>query len=125
VGDAGLVTPTILIVDDHPGFRAMARRMLSAEGWTVVGEAEDGAGAVAEAARLGPELVLLDLNLPDASGLDVAERLAAGPAPPAVVLTSSHEDEELEALALARRARGFVPKRRLSGAALSAVVASG
>ena len=116
---------TVLIVDDHAGFRAMARRMLTAEGWTVVGEAQDGAAAVVEARRLCPSLVLLDLNLPDASGLDVAEELTAHDDAPAVVLTSSHEDAELSALALARSARGFIPKRRLSGDALSAVVGAG
>ena len=116
---------TVLIVDDHAGFRAMARRMLTDDGWTVVGEAEDGAGAVTEARRLAPALVLLDLNLPDASGLDVAEQLAGAVDAPAVVLTSSHEEPELGALALDRRATGFIPKRRLSGDALSALVGAG
>jgi DNA-binding NarL/FixJ family response regulator len=58
------MAPTILIVDDHPSFRATARILLEAEGFHVVGEAEDGAGAVREAARLDPEVVLLDVQLP-------------------------------------------------------------
>jgi DNA-binding NarL/FixJ family response regulator len=99
--------------------------MLTVGGWDVVGQAADGAGAIAEAARLCPHLVLLDLNLPDSSGLDVAERLADSAAPPTVVLTSTHEDEELVTLALERRAAGFVPKRLLSAEALSAVIAAG
>ena len=116
---------TVLIVDDHAGFRALARRMLTDDGWTVVGEAEDGATALTAARDLTPEIVLLDLNLPDASGLDIAERLTGTASAPAVVLTSSHEDAELGALALERRATGFIPKRRLSGDALSAIVGAG
>ena len=114
-----------LIVDDHAGFRAAARRLLEAAGWDVVGEAGDGAGALAEAGRLDLELVLLDLNLPDASGLDVAERLTADPDHPAVLLISTHEDEELASLASARGACAFIPKHRLSVEALSAVVDPG
>ena len=115
----------ILIVDDHAGFRALARRMLTADGWDVVGEAEDGATALSAARDLAPEIVLLDLNLPDASGLDIAERLALGSSAPTVVLTSSHEDDELGPLARERRATGFLPKRSFSGDALSAIVEAG
>ncbi|MBI5106214.1 MAG: response regulator transcription factor [Solirubrobacterales bacterium] len=113
---------TVLIVDDHAGFRALARKLLAAEGWEVVGEAGDGAEALTEARRLHPELVLLDLNLPDGSGLDVAERLAATDPAPQVVLTSTHDEDELHELARARRATGFVPQRLLSGARLEAVL---
>jgi DNA-binding NarL/FixJ family response regulator len=123
--DPSPMQQTVLIVDDHEGFRRLARRMLAADGWTVVGEAVDGASAVDAAERLRPELVLLDLNLPDASGLEVAERLAGAPGAPAVVLTSTHEDEELATLAQARSARGFIPKRTLSGRALSATLSPG
>src|SRR3954471_10948493 len=70
---------TVLIVDDHPSFRASARRMLEADGYVVVGEAEDGGGALAAALRLLPELVLLDVRLPDVDGFDVARSLLAVP----------------------------------------------
>lgn len=116
---------TVLIVDDHAGFRALARRMLTADGWDVVGEAEDGAGALTAARDLSPEIVVLDLNLPDASGLDIAERLTRDPPSPAVVLTSSHDDAELGSLARERRASGFIPKQQFSGDALSAAVEAG
>ena len=66
---------TVLIVDDHPSFRASARRMLEAAGYEVLGEAEDGAAALAAAQQLTPDLVLLDLRLPDIDGFEVARRL--------------------------------------------------
>ena len=115
----------VLIVDDHSGFRAMARRMLEADGHAVVGEAADGAEAITEAARCTPDVVLLDLHLPDTSGLAVAERLTAGADAPAVVLTSTHDEDELDELARQRGARGFVPKTRLSGPALAAASGAG
>jgi len=59
------MTCRVLIVDDHPSFRASARRLLEAEGFAVVGEAGDGAEALARAAELDPELILLDVQLPD------------------------------------------------------------
>ncbi len=68
---------SVLIVDDHPSFRLSARRMLEAYGYTVVGEAEDGERALAAAEELKPDLVLLDVQLPDIDGFEVAERLAA------------------------------------------------
>ena len=84
---------TVLIVDDHAGFRAGARRMLEAGGWDVIGEAADGAAGVDAARQMAPDVVLLDLNLPDASGLELVADLPRGSA---VVLTSTHEEEELD-----------------------------
>ena len=112
----------MLIVDDHPSFRASARLLLVAEGFDVVGEAEDGASAILEAARLAPELVLLDVQLPDIDGFEVAQRLTSGGAGPAVVLTSSRDGADFGPLVAASGARGFVPKGELSGAALHALV---
>ena len=67
---------TLVIVDDHAGFRSSARELLELDAFEVVGEAGDGADALAAVARLAPEVVLLDIGLPDMSGFDVAERLA-------------------------------------------------
>jgi CheY-like chemotaxis protein len=74
--------PTVLIVDDHAAFRASARALLQAEGFDVIGEAANGAAAVEAVAALRPEIVLLDIQLPDLDGLAVAEQLAAAPDPP-------------------------------------------
>ena len=66
---------TVLIVDDHPGFRASARMLLEAEGFDVVGEAGDGRSGLDAAAELQPDVVLLDIQLPDMDGFAVAAGL--------------------------------------------------
>jgi DNA-binding NarL/FixJ family response regulator len=116
-----LVT-SVLIVDDHPTFRATARALLTAEGFDVVGEAEDGRSALEEARRLRPQLVLLDVQLPDIDGFAVASRLTAAGNGPAVVLTSSREASDFGPLVLESGAKGFVPKAELCGAALAALL---
>ena len=83
--------PTVLIVDDHADFRASARALLEAEGFDVVGEAAGGEEAIGEVERLRPDVVLLDVQLPDVDGFEVAERLAAGGSGAAIVLISSRE----------------------------------
>jgi DNA-binding NarL/FixJ family response regulator len=112
------VSRTVLVVDDHAGFRARARLLLEAEGYEVVGEAADGETALAEAARLRPEIVLLDVQLPDLDGFDVASRITDDGDAPAVVLTSSRDWSDSAELIVRSGARGFVPKDQLSGATL-------
>ena len=114
---------TVLIVDDHPTFRQVARLLLEAEGYTVVGEAGDGAAALADAARLRPDLVLLDVQLPDIDGFDVAARLTGREDGPVVVLTSSHDSSDFGALIERSGARGFIPKAELSGERLAGMAA--
>jgi DNA-binding NarL/FixJ family response regulator len=111
---------TVLIVDDHPSFRALARTVLQAEGFDVVGEAVDGASALTEAERLRPELVLLDAQLPDTDGFAVAAELTRGGGGPAVVLTSSRDAADFGPLIAESGALGFVAKAELSAAALAA-----
>jgi len=113
---------TVLIVDDHASFRASARMLLESEGFEVVGEAEDGASAIAAAADLRPELVLVDVHLPDLDGFDVAARLAENSEPPQVVLTSSRDASDFGPLVARSGALGFVPKSELSGETLSALI---
>jgi DNA-binding NarL/FixJ family response regulator len=114
----GAVLQRVLIVDDHPSFRATARAVLQAEGFEVVGEAEDGASAIEAVRRLRPEVVLLDVHLPDIDGFEVTSRLLSNGSSPAVVLTSSRDVSEFGALVERSGARGFVPKAELSGEAL-------
>jgi CheY-like chemotaxis protein len=114
------VAVTVVIVDDHPSFRASARTLLELEGFEVVGEAADGAAALDVARRLEPELVLLDVALPDTNGFDLAEELAGGPWK--VILTSSREQRDLGRRVRSSGALGFVPKDRLSGHALTALL---
>jgi DNA-binding NarL/FixJ family response regulator len=116
------VRPTVLIVDDHAAFRASARALLQAEGFDVVGEAADGAGAVEAVVVLRPEIVLLDVQLPDLDGLAVAERLATVPDAPAVVLISSRDAATYGPRLQGTPARGFISKSGLSGEALAALV---
>jgi DNA-binding NarL/FixJ family response regulator len=113
---------TVLIVDDHDGFRASARTLLERQGVEVVGEAHDGGTALAAAGELEPELVLLDVQLPDADGFEVAERLAALRPAPVVVLTSSRDPSEFGRLVSESRAAGFVPKAELSAGRLRALL---
>ena len=116
------MTPSVLIVDDHPSFRASARLLLESEGWTVVGEAADGARAIAAARELEPDLVLLDVQLPDFDGFEVSSRLASNGPGPAVILVSSRDCDDYGSLAFEVGARGFIPKAELSGEALEALL---
>ena len=121
-GTIGGVRATVLIVDDHDAFRASARALLEAEGFEVVGEAADGAGALEAVAALRPQIVLLDIKLPDLDGLTVAEQLARAEDPPVVVLISSRDAAAYGPRLHQAPARGFIPKSGLSGEALSALI---
>ena len=113
---------TVLIVDDHAAFRERARALLQDDGFDVVGEAGDGEAAVAAAHRLRPQIVLLDVRLPGVDGFEVAERLAAGPDPPAVVLISSRSAGTYRQRLRGSPARGFIAKAELSGERLSSLL---
>ena len=113
---------TVLIIDDHAGFRVQARALMEADGFSVVGEAVDGTAGLEAARTLRPDLVLLDIGLPDVEGFDVARELAVGGPPPLVVLTSSREASEYGPRLTSSRVLGFIPKDELSGAAIRALV---
>jgi DNA-binding NarL/FixJ family response regulator len=117
-----LVRPTVVIVDDHAGFRSSARALLEAEGFDVIGEAGDGASALAVTDLLRPRIVLLDIQLPDIDGFDVAERLAGAGDPPTVVLVSTRGVSAYRRRLARSSARGFICKSELSGNALSTLV---
>lgn len=115
---------TVLIVDDHRTFRETARLLLESEGFHVVGEAENGESAVAQATSLAPELILLDVQLPDIDGFQVARRVTGSPPAPAVIMVSSRDDSDFGPLVAASGARGFVTKAELSGDRLRAILES-
>jgi DNA-binding NarL/FixJ family response regulator len=113
---------TVVIVDDHDGFRAQARAMLALAGYDVVREARDGASAVRASRELRPDLVLLDVQLPDMTGFEVTRHLFEGTDPPAVVLISSREASDYGGRVGRSGARGFIAKAELSIGALEALL---
>ena len=113
---------TLLIVADHPSFRASARELLEAEGFDVVGEAENGVSALAAIGELRPEVVLLDVQLPDMNGFEVAAAAAAEGSSSAIVLVSSRDGADYGSLVLESGARGFIAKGELTGARLAALI---
>jgi DNA-binding NarL/FixJ family response regulator len=117
------MAPRLLIVDDHPSFRASARAILEADGFTVVGEADNGASALDAVAALAPDVVLLDVQLPDTSGFDLCAQIGAGSnGGPLVVLVSSRDAADYGPQVAASGAIGFVPKADLSGEAVAALL---
>jgi signal transduction histidine kinase/CheY-like chemotaxis protein len=110
---------TVLIVDDHPGFRGLARAVLQAEGFGVVGEAADGAAAIQAVRALRPDVVLLDIQLPDMNGFEVAERLLGRGEGGTVVLISSRDAADYGTRVAASPAAGVPrqgrPVRRRAG----------
>ncbi len=114
----GVVKRTLLIVDDHAGFRSFARTLLEADGYEVVGEAEDGESALVAAHALRPEVVLLDVVLPDIDGFMVCDALTQDGDGPAIVMTSSRGVSSYRRRLAGSNARGFIAKSDLSGHSL-------
>ncbi len=115
----------ILLIDDHTAFRVNARRALEAAGHEVVGMAEDGITGLNAARVLQPDVVLLDVGLPDISGLDLAAMLHSEAPSLPVVLISTHDAGDFGELARTHGARGFLTKEELFGDALARVLAVG
>ncbi len=119
-----MVRRSILIVDDHAGFRSWARALLEMQGYAVVGEAEDGGSAIAAARSLRPEVTLLDIRLPDIDGFEVTRQLTGEGNPTTVVLVSSRDAADYGAQVASSGAHGFIAKAELSAATLEAVLAT-
>ena len=115
--------PTVVIVDDHPSFRASARAILESEGFEVVAEAEDGESGIAAVRALRPAVLLLDVQLPDMDGFAVCRQLDLNGNGPAVVFVSSRDVDDYGGLIEQSGARGFIPKAELSGGSLADVLA--
>jgi DNA-binding NarL/FixJ family response regulator len=120
--DENVPVTSVLIVDDHESFRASARRLLEAEGFNVVGEAADGRSAIEQATSLAPDLILLDVQLPDIDGFEVASRVIDTSGAPVVILVSSRDGSDFGPLIQASGASGFVAKARLSGESVRALL---
>jgi CheY-like chemotaxis protein len=119
------VTATVLIVDDHAAFREAAREVLEKAGFVVVGEAGDATEALESARQLLPDVVLLDVLLPDRDGFAVAEELATLNPAIAVVLVSTREESDYRRRLEATTARGFISKAELTGELLSRRLGTG
>ncbi len=113
---------SVLIVDDHAIFRTDARAVLEEAGYRVIGEAETAADAITASRQLGPDVVLLDIQLPDGDGFTVADEISSYPSPPRVVLISSREAIDYGRRLTTVHATGFIHKPDLSRARLEELV---
>jgi CheY-like chemotaxis protein len=113
----------VLIVDDNSDFRAAARQLLERHGFVVVAEAATGISGIEQAKEHLPDLVLLDVQLPDVDGFEIAERLSCLEVPVEVILTSSLDGTDFGTLVARSSALGFVPKAELSASAIEALLA--
>ena len=111
-----------MIVDDDPSFLATVRLLLEAEGFDVVGEALNGLDGVAAVAELDPDIVLVDVNLPEIDGFEVVKRLADGGRTATVVLTSIRSEADYGDLVETSRAHAFITKADISGEALAEIL---
>jgi DNA-binding NarL/FixJ family response regulator len=116
------VARSVLIVDDHPGFRAQARALLVAAGYEVVGEAADGESGMRVARDLSPDVVLLDVQLPDSTGFELVRLIAGETGPPAIILISSRDASDYGRRIQRSGALGFICKADLSARTLAAVL---
>ncbi|MEP6980807.1 MAG: response regulator transcription factor, partial [Nakamurella sp.] len=113
------------IVDDDPGFRDLATRILTGWGHRVVGEAGSVAEALTRAGELRPDTALVDIGLPDGDGFFLTEQLRAMSWPMRVILTSSDADQVNAGAARRSGASGFLPKDDLTGPALRLLIEEG
>ena len=114
--------PSVMIIDDHHGFVDTVRRLLAADGFDVVGEAFDGATGVALVEQVRPDVVLLDVQLPDIDGFEVARQLETLDPAPTVVMTSTRDADDYGVHLDHAPVRGFIGKGELSAARLTEVV---
>ena len=112
-----------VIVDDSPLFLEGAVDLLTLEGLDVVGVASDSAEAIRLVTELGPDVTLVDVDLGDEDGFEVAQRLHAMPGAAKVILVSTHAEEDLAQLIAGSPALGFIPKTRLSAHAIRETLA--
>lgn len=112
----------ILVVDDDVEFGTAASHLLVASGYDVVGQPGTAAGGLSAALALRPDVVLLDISLPDGNGFDVAKQLTELESPAALIMISSREGAALWAAACESGARGFLPKSKFSVSSIRALL---
>ena len=115
--------PTAVIIDDHAGFRAQAAELLRTSGYEVVGSCPDGRSAVAAISALRPDVVLLDVQLPDTDGFALISQLDAVSEGATIVLISTREAADYGGRVARSGAAGFISKAELSAQSLANVVA--
>jgi DNA-binding NarL/FixJ family response regulator len=115
---------SILVVDDDPAFRKLARRLLTAAGLTVVGEADSASAAMIVAKAMEPDAVLVDVDLPDRDGITLAHELTALPWRPRVLLTSVDADAASPDAVLRSGAMAFVHKADLPNGSINRLLAA-
>jgi CheY-like chemotaxis protein len=118
------VVPLVLIVDDNPAFCESARALLEREGYQVA-EAASGRAGIERARQLDPDLVLLDIQLPDLDGFEVAERLTDLHPPPSIVFVSARPEGDYGSRIASSPARGFLRKDALSAETIDALARRG
>jgi DNA-binding NarL/FixJ family response regulator len=114
----------ILVIDDNAAFRGALGQVLETDGFVVVAGAGTGVSGIQLARKHKPDLVIVDVQLPDTDGFDVAEQLAVLDPALDVILTSGLDLSDLGALVTDGAARGFIPKAELSVAAITTLLAS-
>jgi two-component system, NarL family, nitrate/nitrite response regulator NarL len=119
------VSSRVLIVDDNESFLDAARTLLEREELSVVGVASTIATALARATELAPDVILVDINLAQESGFELAARLSEGDCAAAVILISTHAEADLADLIAASPALGFLPKSDLSAESIREVLEGG
>jgi DNA-binding NarL/FixJ family response regulator len=114
--------PLVLAVDNHAEFRAAAGKLLESAGFVIAGEAADGVGALSAVRSLRPEVVLLDVQLPDIDGFELAKRLADDRCEATVVLVSAREARDYGGRVERSHSAGFILKNRFSAAGLRSLL---
>jgi DNA-binding NarL/FixJ family response regulator len=118
------MTVRVLLADDHAIVRRSLRQLIEeASGCAVCGEAADGAAAVRLAEELNPDVVVLDVSMPEMDGLEAARRIRACWPSVAVLMISMHDSEQMIRLALAAGARGYIVKNEVATHLVAAVLA--
>ena len=116
---------SVLVIDDDAAFRHLARRLLSADGFVVVGEADSVATAIVAAHELRPDAALVDVGLPDGDGITLARELSSLPWRPHIILTSANPDAAGAADVRRSGAHAFVAKDQLPNAQMRRLLNSG